>query len=125
MALVSWPEALPGRLRQFGLNTMLPAVPRAAWWIAGGVVFCTLNLVFERELWPHHKQIGNAFCVGILIGVFSLPWLAGRTAARVSWDLTGARKLLWQFATWGLYFMAVLSAVLFIILGCIAISIKI
>lgn len=120
MALVSWLEALPERLRQFGLNTVLSAVPRAAWWIAGGVVFCTLNLMFERELWPHHKQIGNAFCVGILIGVFSLPWLAGRTAARVSWELTGAWKLLWRLATWGLYSVAVMSLGLLLMISCVA-----
>ncbi|RSK51438.1 hypothetical protein [Hymenobacter rigui] len=121
MALLSWLDALPGRLWQFWLDTVLPAVPRAAWWIAGSMLFCILNLVFEKEIWPHHKQIGNAFCVGILGGVFSLPWLAARAAARISWEVTGLWKLLWQFLTWGLYFLAVLSAVLFIVLGCIAI----
>jgi hypothetical protein len=122
MAFVSWLDALPGRLWRFGVDTVLPAVPRAAWWLAGGMFFCVLNLVFESEIWPNHPRTGEWFGVGILIGIFSLPWLAARAAARVSGAVTRLWQLLWQLATWGLYFLAVLSAVLFIVLGCIAIS---
>ncbi|WP_426492967.1 hypothetical protein [Hymenobacter sp. 102] len=104
MAFVSWLDALPGRLWRFGLDTVLPAVPRAAWWLAGGMAFCILNLVFEDEIWPHHPQTGVWFGATFIGCVVSLPWLAALAAGRIAAMLKNqAWRWLWCLASWGGY----------------------
>lgn len=120
--MMGWLDVQAARLWRFGLDTVRPAVPRAAWLLAGVAVFCLLNLVFEREIWPHHRGIGNWFSLALFGCVVSLPWLAAYAAARIAGEVTGWWKVLWQLATWGLYATATVSALLLLILCAVALS---
>ncbi|MDU0371930.1 hypothetical protein ACFPAF_16130 [Hymenobacter endophyticus] len=118
--MMNWLDTQAVRLWRFGQDTVRPAVPRAAWLLAGIAVFCVLNLLFEQEIWPHHPQTGVWFGVTFIGCVMSLPWLAAYAAARVAWEITGWWKVVWQLATWGLYAAATVSALLFLILCTVA-----
>lgn len=117
-----WLDAQVARLWQFGLDTVLPAVPRAVWVLAGVAGFSVLNLVFQQEIWPHHPGVGNWFGVALFGCVVSLPWLGAYAAARISWEVSGWWKVLWQLITWSCYAAATVSALLFLILCAVALS---
>ena len=94
-------DAQAKRLLSFVQDTVLPAVPRAAWLLAGVAVFSVLNLIFEQEIWPHHPQTGVWFGVTFIGCVVSLPWLAAFAAGRIAAMLKNrAWRWAWRIASW-------------------------
>ena len=116
--MTAWMDSLVARLLRFGRCTVLPAVPRVAWLLAGLAFFCVINLAFEQEIWPHHRGVGHCFSVLFFGCLASLPGLAGRTAARIAGVVTGGWQLLWKLVSWGCYVVAAITLVVFLI-GCI------
>ncbi|MET4106608.1 hypothetical protein [Hymenobacter sp. UYP22] len=102
--MMGWLDAQAVRLWRFGQDTVRPAVPRAAWLLAGVAVFCVLNLVFEDEIWPNHPQTGVWFGATFIGCVVSLPWLAAFTAGRIAATLKNRAWLwAWRLVSWGGY----------------------
>lgn len=88
----------------FAFQTAVPAATPALWWSIGLGLFSFLNLVLEREIWPHTPHAEHWFLLlGIGCGVL-LPWQVARTASRVAARLQGAAwRFLWRLASWGAY----------------------
>lgn len=96
--------ALVELLLRFVFSIVLPAAPPALWWAMGLGLFSVLNLVFQREIWPHTPHAIGWF---LLLGICSallLPWQVARTASHVAELLhSSVWRTLWRLASWGAY----------------------
>ena len=102
------------QLWQFTRHVLLPAVPRLAWWALVLLLFSSLNLLFQRELWPHHPQAEEWFLVLLVAILAVLPWLVAYTAQR----LTHQVRRWWWRGFWQL--IAVGACVVAVVLPFIA-----
>ncbi|MBT2557244.1 hypothetical protein J7E24_05575 [Hymenobacter sp. ISL-91] len=76
-------DSYTAQLWRFAWATLLPAVPRLAWWTLGLLGFSWLNLLLLAELWPHHPQAETWFAAGLMLCLALLPWLGVCTARRL------------------------------------------
>ncbi|NVO29974.1 hypothetical protein [Hymenobacter lapidiphilus] len=99
------------QLWQFVWQLLLPAVPRLAWCVLALLIFSGLNLLFQRELWPHYPQAEKWFIVLLLVGLALIPWMGIYTAQRLThqvrhWWWRG----FWQLVIVGSYALATVSS---------------
>ena len=104
------------KLRAFGRNVVWPAVPVGLWLMLGLAAFSGVNLVFQREIWPHYPQAHSWFIALLGVSGCSLPWLVGQTARRVSLALTRWWwRGLWQLFAALCYGVTAVASLLFLI----------
>lgn len=96
----------------FILQTVVPAAPPALWWSMSLGLFSFLNLVLQREIWPHTPPAESWFLLLSICCVVLLPWQVARTAGRVAEALRGSGwRFLWRLASWGAYVAGGLAVV--------------
>ncbi len=113
--MLTWLDPLVAQLLRFIRYTVLPAVPRALWWVLLAMMVASLNLVFEREVWPNTPKAEPVFTGGLCTALATLPWFAADTARRISQKVASWWCGMWWLVALGCYLVAAASTFIFCI----------